>query len=53
MVRVRLTESQLRRIIYEELLDHYLVQKELWGDREKQDRPTKMDSPINKGHTSA
>lgn len=52
MVRVRLTESQLRRIIYEELLDHYLLQKELWGDRIEQDR-SKMTKPDNKGRTSA
>jgi hypothetical protein len=36
MEKARLTESQIRRIIYEELVDHYLVQHELWDDERTQ-----------------
>jgi hypothetical protein len=37
-VKAKLTESQLKRIIFEELLEHYLVQKELWSDDQKREK---------------
>lgn len=30
VAKARLTESRIKQIIYEELIDHYLVQQELW-----------------------
>ncbi len=48
MAKVKLTESQLRTIIHEELLEHYLIQKDLWSevcdkDHEKKPQPLNKD----------
>jgi hypothetical protein len=54
MAKVRLSESQLRRIIYEELIDHYLVQKKLWDDEPGTDKhPGKVDLPVKDRRPSA
>ena len=48
--KAKISESRLRQIILEELLEHYLVQKELWDDEK---RSTKVDPPVNKSGKTA
>jgi hypothetical protein len=50
--KVRLTETQLRRIIYEELVEHYLIQKDLWEDDHESDQQ-KKPRQMNKNGQSA
>ena len=50
--KAKLTESQLRRIIYEELIEHYLVQQDLWGD-DRDDDQKKKPPQMNKKVQSA
>jgi hypothetical protein len=50
-VKAKLTESVLRRIIFEEMLEHYLVQQDLWGTDPV---AVKQSTPkVNKGGQTA
>jgi len=53
MVKFRLSESQLRRIILEELMDHYLTQKELWSDDRIVTDQKQHQLPLNTDRRSA
>ena len=52
MRKSQLTTAQIRQIIVEELVDHYVTQRELWGEEVPADRRQKQSRP-NKGDRTA